>query len=103
MNMKNLLPFTNGFHSRYQKSKILKERRVFIFSLPDANVEPKCDYSINKSFKSIHGYFTKDQTIAALRFVKEFIERGGIGKVKVTQNLLRLCGRTRERYGAFLK
>ena len=101
MNMKNLLPFTNGFHSRYQKSKILKERRVFIFSLPDANVEPKCDYSINKSFKSIHGYFTKDQTIAALRFVKDFI--GGIGKVKVTQNLLRLCGRTRERYGAFLE
>ena len=31
MNMKNL-PFSNGFHSRYQKSKILKERRVFILS-----------------------------------------------------------------------
>ena len=93
MNLKNLLPFTNGFHSRYQKSKILKERRVFILSLPDANVEPKCDYSINKCLLSIHGYFTKDETIAAHRFVK----------VKVTQKLLRLCGRTRERYGAFIE
>ena len=30
------------------------------------------------------------------------IERGGIEKIKVTQELLRLCERARERYGAFL-
>ena len=35
--MENLLPFTNGFYSRYQKSKITKKTRVFIlpgFLLP---------------------------------------------------------------------
>ena len=53
---------------------------------------------------SIHGYSTKDETILALRLVKDFIiERGGIEEIKVTQELLRLCERARERYGAFLE
>ena len=87
MNMKNL-PFTNAFHSRYQKSKIPEERRVFILaacvlSLPHANVEPKSGFSI-KSLLSIHEYSTKDETIVALRLVKDFIiEGGGIEKIKV--------------------
>ena len=53
---------------------------------------------------SIHEYSTKDETIVALRLVKDFIiERGGIAKIKVTQELLRSCDRARERYGAFLE
>ena len=59
--------------------------------LPHANVEPKHGFSINKSLLSVHGYSTNDETILAL--VKDFIiERGGIEKSKVTQNLLRSCG-----------
>ena len=70
--------------------------------LPHANVEPKHGFPINKSLLSIHGYSTNDETILAL--VKDFIiERGGIEKSKVTQNLLRSCERARERYGAFLE
>ena len=39
-----------------------------------------------------------------LQLVKDFIiERGRIEKIKVTQELLRLCERARERYGAFLE
>ena len=92
MNMKNLLPFTNGLHSRYQKSKIPKERRVFILwllaacvlFLPHANVEPERGFSI-KSLLRIHVYSNKDETIVALRLVKAFtIERGGIERIKVT-------------------
>ena len=53
--------------------------------------------SINKSLLSIHGYFTKDETIVALRLAKDFIiERGGIEKIEVTQELLRSCERARE-------
>ena len=52
----------------------------------------------------IHGYSTKDETIVVLQLVKDFIiERGRIEKIKVTQELLRLCERARERYGAFLE
>ena len=70
--------------------------------LPHANVEPKHGFPINKSLLSIHGYSTNDETILAL--VKDFIiQRGGIEKSKVTQNLLRSCERARERYGAFLE
>ena len=70
--------------------------------LPHANVEPKHGFSINKSLLSVHGYSTNDETILAL--LKDFIiERGGIEKSKVTQNLLRSCERARERYGAFLE
>ena len=32
VNVDQLLPFTNAFHSRYQKSKIPKKRRVFTLS-----------------------------------------------------------------------
>ena len=53
---------------------------------------------------SIHRCSTIDRTIVALRLVKDFIsERGGIEKIKVTQELLRLCERARERYGTFLE
>ena len=53
---------------------------------------------------SIHGYFTKDETIVALRLAKDFIiERGGIEKIEVTQELLRSCERAGERYGVFLE
>ena len=52
----------------------------------------------------IHGYSTKDETIVVLQLVKDFIiERGRIEKIEVTQELLRLCERARERYGAFLE
>ena len=52
----------------------------------------------------IHGYSTKDETIVVLQLVKDFIiERGRIEKIKVTQELLRLCERARKRYGAFLE
>ena len=52
----------------------------------------------------IHGYSTKDETIVVLQLVKDFIiERGRIEKIKVTQELLRLCERARERYGTFLE
>ena len=52
----------------------------------------------------IHGYSTKDETIVVLQLVKDFIiERGRIEKIKVTQELMRLCERARERYGAFLE
>ena len=53
---------------------------------------------------SIHRYSTNDETIVVLLLVKDFIfERGGIEKIKVTRELLRLCERAIERYGAFLQ
>ena len=104
------LPFTNGFHSKNQKLKIPKERRVFwllaacVLSLPHADIEPACGFSINKSLLSIHGYSTKDETIIAFQLVKDFInERGGIEEIKVTQELLRLCERASKRCEAFLE
>ena len=61
-------------------------------------------FSIKKSLLNILRYSTKDKTIAVLQLVKDFIiGRIGIGKIKVTQELLRSCERARERYGAFLE
>ena len=53
---------------------------------------------------SIHRYSTKDETIVALRLLKDcIIERAGIEKIKIIQELLRSCERAREIYGAFLE
>ena len=74
-----------------------------VLSLPHANVKPEHGFSINKSLLSIHGYSTKDETVVALRLVKDFIiERGRIEKIKFTQELLRLCERAKERWECFL-
>ena len=35
--------------------------------------------------------------------VKTIIEREGIGEIKITQKLLRLCERASKRYGAFVE
>ena len=75
-----------------------------VLSLPHANIEPECGFSINNSLLYIHRYSTIDETIVALRLVKDFIiGRGGIEKIKVTQELLRSCERARERYRTFLE
>ena len=100
MNMKNLVPLRIGFHFRYQKSKIPKERGVFIvsgFLLP-------VFFLYIMQMLNIHRYSTKDETIVALLLIKDFIiERGGIEEIKVIEELLRSSERARERYGAFLE
>ena len=71
---------------------------------PHENAEPERGFSINKSNLSIHGYFTKNETIVALRLVKDFIiERGGVEEIKVSKEMLRFCDRARERYSIFLE
>ena len=75
-----------------------------VLSLPHGNTEPECDFSINKSILSIHSYSTKNETIVALRLVKDFIiERGRVEEIKVSKVMLRSCDRARERYSIFLE
>ena len=75
-----------------------------VLSLPHGNAEPERGFSINKSILNIHGYSTKNETIVALRLVKDFIiERGGVEEIKVSKEMLRSCDRARERYSIFLE
>ena len=72
--------------------------------MPHTNVEWECGFSINKGLLSIHRYSTKDETIVVLQLVKDcIIEREGIEKIQVTQELVSSSERARERYRVFLE
>lgn len=91
-------------HEGKQKFRTLWLLALCVLSLPHANVEPERGFSINKSLLNIHGYSTKEETIEAVRLVKDFIiQRGGIDKVKVTKEMMKSCEKARARYVAFLE
>lgn len=63
-------------------------------------------FSINKKMLDIHdhGSSTKEETIVALRFIKdELIHRGGPLKIPLTKELLKSCRNARSSYFALMK
>lgn len=75
-----------------------------LFILPHGNADPERGFSINKKMLDIHGSSTKEETIVALRFIKdELIHRGGPLKIPLTKELLKSCRNARSSYFAFLE
>ena len=63
------------------------------------NSVPEWGFSINKHLLSLHGSLIKDETIVALRMVKDYIlSVGGITKVSVNKQLLLLVKSARQCY-----
>ena len=82
----------------------LAKLAMCIFVLPHGNAEPERGFSINKLILGTHGTSLDDETIIALRMVKDYIlKSGGVMKVKMTQDLIKSVQGSNERYEAFLK
>ena len=72
--------------------------------MPHGNADPERGFSINKNMLDVHGSSTKEETIVALRFIKdELIHRGGPLKIPLTKELLKSCRNARSSYFAFLE
>ena len=60
-----------------------------VLSLSHGNATPERGFSINKILLAVHGYRTYEDTIVALRMVKDAINRvGGCCKFPITRELL---------------
>ena len=62
---------------------------TIVLSLSHATVVPERAFSINKHLLSIHGHSINEETIVALRLVKDHLFKvGGPAKVKITPTLV---------------
>ena len=60
-------------------------------------------FSINKNILKVHGYSTKEDTLA-LRFIKDvLILKGGHLKIRLSKDLFTSCRGARSSYVAFLE
>ena len=70
-----------------------------MLSISHDNSVPERGFSINKHLSSLHGSLIKDETIVALRMVKDYIlSVGGITKVSVNKQLFSSVKSARQRY-----
>ena len=75
-----------------------------ILVLPHGNAEPERGFSINKLMLGIHGTSLDDDTIIALRLVKDHLLKcDGIMNFKITQDLLKSVQQSNQRYSEYLK
>ena len=67
--------------------------------LPHANADPEQGFSLNKKILDVHGSSIQEDTIVALRFVKdELILRGGVLNIKLNRELIDSCEGARKIY-----
>lgn len=74
-----------------------------VLCLSHGNAVPERGFSINKIMLDAHGYTLDNDTIAALRLVKDAILRfGGIDKFPVTRKLIKSSFSSHEKYQQYL-
>ena len=63
-----------------------------VLILSHDNADPERGFSVNEHLLNIHGSFTSEETIEALRFVKDCLNRkGGVESLKVSKGLIKVC------------
>ena len=77
---------------------------LVLLLLPHGNSDPERGFSINKILLDRHGPNLAEETIEALRTVKDFIiQSGGFLKVEITKSMMNKCKGSRTRYKEFLE
>ena len=85
-------------------SKISKLANHCLLILPHGNADPERGFSINKNILKVHGTTLKEDTIIALRFIKdELIKRNGTMNISISKDLIKSCKSARSSYQAFLE
>ena len=86
-----------NWNKKYSELWQLVKRVMMLIS--HGNTDPKRGFSINKHMLNIHGYSLGEDTIIAVRIVKDYIIKcGGSENVPVTNALLKSCKQARNRY-----
>ena len=60
--------------------------------LPHGNSNPERGFSLNKNVHAVHGFSTKQETLGAIRMVKDFIIRNnGVINIEISKDLIEHC------------
>ena len=71
--------------------------------LPHGNADPERVFSVNKRLLEKHGFNTGEETLEALRVIKDYlIQIGGPKHVKINRKMLASCASSRQKYQDFL-
>ena len=74
-----------------------------LLTLSRGNSDPERGFSINKNQLDLHGSNIGENTLEALRIVKDYLMRnGGIGNFVVTKDLVDKCDKAHSQYQAYL-
>ena len=70
-----------------------------ILVLSQGNADPERGFSINKWLIDIHGYNIQEETIEAVRLVKDYlIQLGGLENVIINKQLIKMCSDAHLKY-----
>ena len=73
-----------------------------IMLVSHGNADPERGFSINKHMLKIHGFSLAEDTLVAVRFVKDYVIKcSGSEKVILTKGLMNSCMKARNRYGIY--
>ena len=85
------------------KYSTLAKLSLCVLSLPNDNSDPERGFSINKNILAVHGVSLKEETVEALRLVKDFIIRNKeYMNIEITKDLMERCKSSATRYRAYL-
>ena len=75
-----------------------------VLVLSHGNADPERGFSINKHLIDIHGCNIGEETIEAIRLVKDhIIKSGGLEYVSITKTMLNMCGNASSKYKEYLQ
>ena len=74
-----------------------------VLCVSHGNSDPKRGFSFNKTLLSVHGASIGEETIEAVRFVKDIVIRnGGLANIQVTHSMIRSSQNARQRFESYL-
>ena len=71
--------------------------------LPHSNADPERGFSLNKNLFAVHDFSIKEETLEAIRMVKDFIIRNdGVMNIEISKDLIEHCKVSRTGYQCYL-
>ena len=81
------------------KYNTIAKLSLFVLLLPHGNADPERGVSLNKNVLTVHGFSIKEETLEAIRMVKDFIIRNnGVMNIEISKDLIEHCKVSHTRY-----
>ena len=85
------------------KYNTIAKLSLCVLLLPHGNADPERGFSLNKNVLAVHGFSIKEETLEAIRMVKDFIIRNnGVMNIEISKDLIEHCKVSHTRYQCYL-
>ena len=74
-----------------------------VLLLPHGNADPEMEFSLNKNILAVHGFLIKEETLEAIRIIKDLIIRNnGVMNIEINKDLIEHCKVSHATYQCYL-